>query len=193
MPRKPSAGAPARARPTSSPRRAARSRAADPVIPQVAEGGAPASFDPTAMWAQFAGPMQRAGEQAWEGMRHDMAIEAEDLQHAGTPQQLAGVPANFAAEQLARWTQLSNQWTAGLLDVQAAWFKQMEALAMHWLTPLFARNGRIDLASAQDLVEPAVPEGPMQALWSAQKLWTESTKVWLNAMSHDLQGQARQG
>jgi len=192
MPRKSSAAAPARARATSSPRRAARSRAADPVMPPVAEGSA-APFDPMAMWTQFAGQMQRAGEQAWQGLRHDVAIEAEDLQHAGTPQQLAGVPANFAAEQAARWTQLSNQWTAGLLDVQAAWFKQMEALAMQWLTPLFARNGRIDLGSAQDLVEPTMPEGPMQALWSAQKLWAESTKVWLNAMSHDLQGEARAG
>ena len=140
------------------------------------------------MWSQFAEQMQRASEQTWQGLQHDAEVEVEQAQRADTPQQLAGLPIGIAAEQAARWAQLSTQVTANLLDVQAAWFKQVEALATQWMSPLFARDGRIaPLGSAQDIVEPPGPDGPMQMLWSAQKIWSESAKVWLHAMSHDLQ------
>ncbi|HSW26995.1 MAG TPA: hypothetical protein VLJ62_29840 [Burkholderiaceae bacterium] len=140
------------------------------------------------MWSQFAEQMQRASEQTWQGLRHDAEAEAEQVQRADTPQQLAGLPIGVAAEQAARWAQLSTQFTTSLLDVQAAWFKQFEAVATQLMGPLFARDGRLaPLGSAQDIVEPPAPNGPMQVWWSAQKMWSESTKVWLNAMSHDLQ------
>ena len=193
MPRKSSTAAPASAK--ASARRAS-GRAASPGQPSPAAAAAsdtaPAAFmqGPLAMaavWAQFADQLQRASERTWQGLRHDLALEAEDAQHADTPQRLAGVPAGAAAEQFARWTQLSSELTASLLDVQAAWFKELEAVAMQVLGPLFARDGRIMFGSAQDIVEPPGPNGPLQALWSAQKIWSESAKVWLQAMSHDLQ------
>jgi len=143
-----------------------------------------------AAWTQFAEQMQRASQQTWEALRHDVQVETEDVQRADTPQQLAGAPVGLAAEQLTRWMQLSNQLAASLLDVQAAWFKEVEAAAAQWLAPLVSRDGRIAFGSAQEFVEPPEPNGPMQALWSAQKLWSESAKVWLNAVSHDLQGDA---
>ena len=140
------------------------------------------------MWSQFAEQMQRASEQTWQGLQHDAEVEAEQARRADTPQQLAGLPIGIAAEQAARWAQLSTQVAANLLDVQAAWFKQVEVIATQWMSPLFARDGRIaPLGSAQDIVEPPGPDGPMQMLWSAQKIWSESAKVWLQAMSHDLQ------
>jgi len=142
------------------------------------------------MWSQFAEQMQRASEQTWQGMRHDAEVEAEQVGRSDTPQQLAGLPIGVAAEQAARWAQLSTQVTASLLDVQAAWFKELESIATQWMSPLFARDGRIALGSAQDIVEPPGPNGPMQMLWSAQKIWSESAKVWLHAMSHDLQSEA---
>ncbi|HSC01359.1 MAG TPA: hypothetical protein VLE45_15675, partial [Burkholderiaceae bacterium] len=148
-----------------------------------AELGSAAWPDPsalTAVWTRFAEQMQRANEQAWRGLRHDIEIEAEDVQHAETPQQLAGAPIGLAAEQVARWMQLSNQLATSLLDMQAAWFKEVEAATAQLLAPLVTRNGRIAFGSAQDIVEPPGPNGPMQALWSAQKLWSESAKVWLN-------------
>jgi hypothetical protein len=194
MPRKPSVSPPARGK-VSSSRNAARTtsrpasrKQSDPAPAADASAAmlqAPLSV--ATMWSQFAGQMQRASEQAWQGLRHDAEIEAEQVR-ADTPQQLAGLPFGVAAEQAARWAQLSTQFTASLLDVQAAWFKQFEALATQLMSPLFARDGRLaPLGSAQDIVEPPAPDGPMQAWSSAQKMWSESTKVWLNAMSHDLQ------
>ena len=58
------------------------------------------------------------------------------------------------------------------------------------MAPWLTHNGRIAFGSAQDLVEPPEPLGPMPTLWSAQRLWSESAKVWLNAMAHDLQSDA---
>jgi hypothetical protein len=83
--------------------------------------------------------------------------------------------------------QFLNTVRSVVLDVQSAWFKEVEALATQMMSPLFARDGRIPLGSAQDLIEPPGPNGPMQLLGSAQKMWAESAKVWLQAMSHDLQ------
>ncbi|MCG3188375.1 MAG: hypothetical protein LKCHEGNO_00360 [Burkholderiaceae bacterium] len=142
----------------------------------------------SAVWTQFAQQMQQASEQAWQNLRRDLEVEAEDVRHADTPQQLAGAPIGFNAEQVTRWAQLSNQLAASLLDVQAAWFREVEAAVAQWLAPFVTRDGRIAFGSAQDLVDPPDSAAPMQALWSAHKLWSESAKVWLNAMSHDLQG-----
>lgn len=143
-----------------------------------------------AVWSQWAGQMQRAGEQALRGFRQDAEVETEAVQHANTPQQWAGLPAGLAAEQAARWAQLSSQVAASLLDVQATLFKDLEAVASQLMTPWFTHNGRIELGSAQDIVEPPEQAGPMPMLWSAQRIWSESAKVWLNAMSHDLQSEA---
>ena len=195
MPRKTPASPPTRGKVAArrSAARSANKTAGEPVA-KAAEAVGDAGIawpDPsglTAVWTRFAEQMQRANEQAWRGLRHDIEIEAEDVQHADTPQQLAGAPIGLAAEQVARWMQLSNQLTASLLDMQAAWFKEVEAATAQLLAPLVSRDGRIAFGSAQDIVEPPGPNGPMQALWSAQKLWSESAKVWLNAMSHDLQG-----
>jgi len=142
-----------------------------------------------AVWSQWAGQMQRAGEQTLRGFRQDAEVDTEAVQHAHTPQQWAGLPAGAAAEQAARWAQLSSQVTASLLDVQAALFKDLEAMASQLMAPWFTHNGRIAFGSAQDIVEPPEPAGPMPMLWSAQRIWTESAKVWLNAMSHDLQNE----
>jgi len=144
-----------------------------------------------AAWTQFAEQMRRASEQTWQALRQDVEVKAQDVQRADTSQQLAGAPIGLAAEQLTRWMQLSNQLAASLLDVQAAWLKEVEAAAAQMLAPLVSRDGRITFGSAQDLVEPPGPNGPMQALWSAQRLWSESAKVWLNAVSHDLQDGAQ--
>ena len=198
MPRKPSASPPARGK-TAPSRHTTRaltrpsSKAAETTAPMAGDAAAavmqaPLSF--ATMWSQFAEQMQRASEQTWQGLQHDAEVEAEQARRADTPQQLAGLPIGIAAEQAARWAQLSTQVAANLLDVQAAWFKQVEAIATQWVSPLFARDGRIaPLGSAQDIVEPPGPDGPMQMLWSAQKIWSESAKVWLQAMSHDLQNE----
>jgi len=182
----------------SAPRRAAARKVvatASSAEPNGGDRGAlawavPASL--SAVWTQFAEQMQRASEQAWQNLGADLEVEAEDVQHADTPQQLAGAPIGFNAEQVTRWAQLSNQLAASLLDVQAAWFREFEAAMAQWLAPLVTRDGRIAFGSAQDLVDPPDPAAPMQALWSAQKLWSESAKVWFNAMSHDLQGASAQ-
>ena len=196
MPRKPNASPPARGK--TSPARTAAGRA--PTQPTKAAASAAAGDAAAAMirsplgvaavWSQFAEQMQRASEQTWQGLTHDAEAGAEQVQRADTPQQLAGLPLGFAAEQAARWAQLSTQVTASLLDVQAAWFKEVETVATQWMGPLFVRDGRLaPLGSAQDIVEPPGPNGPLQAWWSAQKIWSESAKVWLQAMSHDLQSE----
>jgi len=195
MPRKPSVSPPVRGK-ISSSRNPARTSArqastAKATAPLAADASAAIFQTPSSlatMWTQFTEQMQRASEQAWQGLRHDAEIEVEQAQRADTPQQLAGLPMGVAAEQVTRWAQLSTQFTASLLDVQAAWFKQFESVATQLMSPLFARDGHLaPLGSAQDIVEPPGPNGPMQLLWSAQKMWSESAKVWLNAMSHDLQ------
>jgi hypothetical protein len=199
MPRKPTTSPPARGK-TPSPRHATRpltrqaSKVAQDTVTTAGDAAAAVMRAPlgvVTLWSQFAEQMQRAGEQTWQGLRHDVEAESDQVQRTETPQQLAGLPIGFAAEQAARWAQLSSQVTANLLDVQTAWFKQFEAVATQWMSPLFARDGRVaPLGSAQDIVEPPEPNGPMDLLWSAQKIWSESTKVWLQAMSHDLQDEA---
>ena len=198
MPRKPTGSPPARGK-TSSSRHATRSltrpasKTAPGAVSTAGDAAAAVMQAPlgwATLWSQFAEQMQRASEQTWQGLRHDAEAEADQVQRTDTPQQLAGLPIGLAAEQAARWAQLSSQVTANLLDVQAAWFKQVEAVATQLMSPLFARNGRIaPLGSAQDIVEPPQANGPMDLLWSAQKIWSESAKVWLQAMSHDLQAE----
>ncbi|HEY6354541.1 MAG TPA: hypothetical protein VIY30_08635 [Burkholderiaceae bacterium] len=201
MPRKPTASPPARGKTSSSrntPGRAPTRRtglSAKAASPPASDASAATIFQAplslaTTVWSQFAEQVQRASEQTWQGLRHDAEVEAEQVQRADTPQQLAGAPIGFAAEQATRWAQLSAQVTASLLDVQAAWFKEVESIASQWMSPLFARDGHIALGSAQDIVEPPGPNGPLQMLWSAHKIWSESGKVWLQAMSHDLQSEA---
>jgi len=80
--------------------------------------------------------------------------------------------------------------TASLLDVQTTLFKDLEAATTQLMAPWFTHNGRIAFGSAQDLVEPPEQAGPVPMLWSAQRLWSESAKVWLHAMSHELQGES---
>jgi hypothetical protein len=199
MARKPSSktasgvSAVARARRKTATRRrspAARSAAGGAVElmqPTAAMLEAPARL--AAVWNQFVEQMQRAGEQTLQGLKHDAEVEGEALQHASTPQQILGLPLGFAAEQAARCAQLSTQVAASLFDVQAAWFKDLEAMATQLMSPWFTRDGRIAFGCAQDLVEPPADEGPAPLLWSAQRIWTESAKVWLHAMSHDVQSE----
>ena len=143
-----------------------------------------------AVWSQWAEQIQRAGEQTMKGLRQDTEVESEALQRADTPQQMAGLPIGFAAEQAARWAQLSSQVTASLLDIQATWFKDFETVAAKLMTPWFTHDGRIAFGSAQELLEPPDSNGAIPLLSSAQRMWSESAKVWLNAISHDLQSDA---
>ena len=200
MPRKSPALPPARGKTSSSRNVTARTSARQSghagkgASPPAGESAAAAIFQapwsPGAVWSQFAEQLQRASEQTWQGLSQDAEVEAEAVQRPDTPQMLAGLPIGFAAEQATRWVQLSTQVTASLFDVQAAWFKEVESIATQWMSPLFACDGRIALGSAQDIVEPPGPNGPVQMLRSAQKIWSESGKVWLQAMSHDLQDDA---
>jgi hypothetical protein len=195
MPRKSSASPPARGKISSSrkavrtkPRQASRTQSdAAPTVDAAAAAILQAPLSLATVWSQFAEQVQRASQQTWQGLSDDAQVEAEAVRHADTPKQLAGLPIGFAAEQATRWAQLSTQLTAGLLDVQAAWLREVESVATQMIGPLFARDGRIAMGSAQDIVEPPEPNGPMQAVWSAQRIWSESAKVWLQAMSHDLQ------
>jgi hypothetical protein len=58
------------------------------------------------------------------------------------------------------------------------------------MTPWFTHDGRIAFGSAQELLEPPDSNGAIPLLSSAQRMWSESAKVWLNAISHDLQSEA---
>jgi hypothetical protein len=191
MPTKPSATA--RKRNTVQPRNASKSPPSHAV--DAAQPAAPSAFEQApqqlaALWSQWAEQMQRMSQQALQAFAHDAEVEGEAVQHASTPQQWAGLPMGVAAEQAARWAQLSSQMTASLLDVQATLFKDFEAIATQLMAPWLTQDGRIAFGSAQDLVEPPGQAGPMPMLWAAQRMWSESAKVWLNAMSHDLQAGA---
>jgi len=142
-----------------------------------------------AVWSDFAGHLQRAGQQAWQGWQRDTEAANDEAARAGPSQQAAGLPMAFAAEQVARWTQLSMQVATSLFDVQTGLFKDLEAVCAQSMAPWVARNGRLATASAQDLIEPPVDAGPAQIWWTAQRMWSESARVWLNAVSHDLQSE----
>src|SRR5262245_32165123 len=184
MPSKPSTTS--RKRAAAPPRAAAaKSQAARAVIapPATIAAFEQAPQQLVAMWSQWAEQMQRMGQQALKGFADDAKVEGEAVQHASTPQQWAGLPIGVAAEQTARWVQLSRQMAASLLDVQTTLFKDLEAVTTQLMAPWFTHNGRIAFASAQDLVEPPEQAGPMPMLWSAQRVWSEAARVWLNAMS----------
>jgi hypothetical protein len=134
--------------------------------------------------APVAEQMQRASETDVAGLSDDP--RSKGSRAARRNPSAAGWPADRRSSR-PRWAQLSTQLTAGLLDLQAAWLKEVESVATQMIGPLFARDGRIVLGSAQDIVEPPEPNGPMQMLLSTQRIWSESAKVWLDAMSHDLQ------
>jgi hypothetical protein len=141
------------------------------------------------VWSDFAGHLQRVGQQAWQGWQRDTNAANDEATPAGTPQPAVGLPMAFAAEQVARWTQLSMQAATSLFDVQTGLFKDLEAVCAQSMAPWVARNGRLATASAQDLVQPPVDAGPAQVWWTAQRMWSESARVWLNAVSHDLQSE----
>ena len=140
------------------------------------------------VWSDFAGHLQRAGQQAWQGWQRDTEAANDEATRSSAPQQAMGLPLEFAAEQVARWTQLSMQVATSLLDVQTGLFKDLEAVCAQSMAPWVGRNGGlVAKASAQDVVEPPLEGGPAQVWWTAQRMWSESARVWLNAMSHDLQ------
>jgi hypothetical protein len=143
-----------------------------------------------AVWSDFAGHLQRAGQQAWQGWQRDTETASDEAARASAPQQAMGLPLEFAAEQVARWTQLSMQVATSLLDVQTGLFKDLEAVCAHSMAPWVGGNGAlVAKASAQEAVEPPLEGGPAQIWWTAQRVWSESARVWLNAMSHDLQSE----
>src|SRR5262245_58942497 len=98
-----------------------------------------------AAWSQFADQLQRAGEQTLQGLRHD-AEAAESAGAAEGDSAWTGAPIGLV-EQATRWAQLSTQVTASLLDVQAAWFKDFEALTSQWMSPWLTDKGRIAFTS----------------------------------------------
>lgn len=193
MPRKPTT--PSRKRTPAQPRAAASKSQPARVAVAAQRTSATSALEQAplqlaAMWSQWAEQMQRMGQQTLKSLADDAEVEGEAVQRANTPQQWAGLPIGVAAEQVARWAQLSSQMTASLLDVQTTLFKDLEAATTQLMAPWFTHNGRIAFGSAQDLVEPPEQAGPVPMLWSAQRLWSESAKVWLHAMSHDLQGES---
>jgi len=196
MPRKPSTAARTRAQSSERRQRSTRALPAQATVATPSERAPVAAaleqmpVQVAAVWSHWAEQFQRMGEQALKGFADDTAVEGEAVRHTSTPRQWAGLPMGFAAEQAARWVQLSSQMTASLLDVQATLFKDFEAVTTQLMAPWFTNNGRIAFASAQDIVEPPEQAGPVPMWWSAQKIWSESAKVWLHAMSHDLQGES---
>jgi hypothetical protein len=157
-------------------------------VPGAALLQAPARL--AAVWSDFAGHLQRAGQQAWQGWQRDTETANDEAARASAPQQAMGLPLEFAAEQVARWTQLSMQVATSLLDVQTGLFKDLEAVCTQSMAPWVGGNGAlVAKASAQDAVEPPLEGGPAQIWWTAQRVWSESARVWLNAMSHDLQSE----
>jgi hypothetical protein len=171
--------------------RATRAAAARAEVGTAAGAAAPTWFDAStriaSYWSQWAEQMQRVSNQAALDFRADAEAEADELQRAPSPLQRAGLPLEFAAEGVTRWIQLSVQLMSGLLDMQARWVQETEAFAAATLRPWLGGDRIIRIAPVDALLEPPPQATTAQLLQSAQQAWSESAKVWLNALSHDLQ------
>lgn len=138
-------------------------------------------------WSAWPEQMRRIAEQTVLDLERDAELEDDEVQHASTPQDLWSRQAEYAGEVWTRLARSSVQFTGIVLDAQAAWLREVEARTAQLMQPWLDRDRQPVLASAQPLFDPPQPVNPTQAVEAMQRLWSESTKLWFNAISHDLQ------
>ena len=172
--------------PKNPARRRTASAAASRPVPTAAAADAPSAF--AAYWSAWPDLMRRIGEQTVHDLRHDAEVETDEVQHLSTPQDLWSRQAEFAGEVWMRMARGSVQFAATMLDAQSAWFRDAESRFAQALRPWLGDGRPPVLGSAQPLFDPPQPLAPAQAFEAMQRFWGESTKLWFNAVSHDLQG-----
>jgi hypothetical protein len=102
-------------------------------------------------------------------------------------QQLMSLQATLAAQQITQMAQIASTVLSSLLDMQRQWLQQFEAGAAQATDAWLASNG--EAAKPQPsyaALEPPTDTTPMGMLNNAQAAWTEWTRAWLNAVSHDM-------
>jgi hypothetical protein len=172
-------------------RRAAAAAAAPSAAPTAVAADAPSAF--ASYWNAWPDLMRRIGEQTVHDLRHDAELESDEVQHLSTPQDLWSRQAEFAGEVWMRLARSSVQLAATMLDVQSAWYRDAEARWAETMRPWLGDGQHPVLGSAQSLFDLPQPLPPAQAFEAMQRFWGESTKLWFNAISHDLQGGAKAG
>jgi hypothetical protein len=175
-----------RTRPKNPARRPSASAAAPRTGPSSIAADAPSAF--ANYWSAWPDLMRRIGEQTVHDLQRDAELETDEVQHLSTPQDLWSRQAEFAGEVWMRMARGSVQFAATMLDAQSAWFRDAESRFAEAMRPWLGDGRPLLLGSAQPLFDPPQPLAPAQALEAMQRFWGESTKLWFNAISHDLQG-----
>ena len=92
-----------------------------------------------------------------------------------------------SAELIRQWalgTDACAQWTAALLDAQAAWWKDMERGTAGLMAPWVDASGAPP--SAQPLMDVAQMLSGTALMDAMQQSWNAWGQVWMNALRHDV-------
>jgi hypothetical protein len=181
--------------PKATPRTPKTSRqpakAAAPDVVPTAAALASAAFEWPLSPLKYLGPwlerVQRINEHAMKGLSVDTDLGREDLRRAESPSELLGYQMEFMSSQLARWTMINEEIMAGLLDVQALWMRDFEALAAKQMRGWLGAEARKPVRSAEAVFELPNAATPADMLTAMQRAQTEIGKVWLRTLRHDLQ------
>jgi len=102
-------------------------------------------------------------------------------------QDLFGLQVAMAAEQFTSMAQLSNQMFASVLDIERQWFEQMQAGAAELARGWLQSNEALASPATRRALEVPPDTSPIGLFNNAQAAFAEMTKVWLDAVSHDVQ------
>jgi hypothetical protein len=135
---------------------------------------------------RFFEQMQQQQAQALRGVEPAKPAAANDEAVNGL-QDLIGLQVTFAAEQFANMAQLSNQMFASVLDVERQWLEQWQSGAADLARGWIASNGALASPATRRALELPTDTSPIGLFNNTQAAFAEMTKVWLDAVSHDVQ------
>lgn len=131
--------------------------------------------------------IQRIHEHAMQDVSSDVQIGRDDFRRADSPNELLGYQMEFMTNQVARWAIINEQIMAGLLDIQALWMRDVEALAAEQMSSWLGEEARKPVRSADAVFDVPGATRPADLVAAMQRAQTEIGKAWLHTLRHDLQ------
>jgi hypothetical protein len=144
-----------------------------------------ASFNASLNMLRGIEQMQRQQVQALKNMDPSPAGDSDGA--AAGIQELIGMQIAAAAEQFANLAQFSTQMLTALLDVERQWVEQMEASTADMARGWLATNGTLTAPTTKAALELPTDTSPIGLFNNAQAAMAEMTKVWVEALTHDVQ------
>jgi hypothetical protein len=134
---------------------------------------------------RFIEQMQQSQAQALKSL--DQRPAAASASEGDGLQDLLGQQMTFAAEQFTSMAQLSTQVFAGVLDLERQWLEQMQAGAAELARGWLQSNAALTSPATRRALEMPADTSPIGLFNNAQAAFAEMTKVWIDAVNHDVQ------